>query len=99
MYYDSTAGLCTACGLLELAKYVSPTEAKMYTEAAIELLKATDANFCDYSENEDALVLMGTERYPTLEEYRRGVHIPIIYGDFFFVEALCKLRGMDFLIW
>ena len=64
VYYDSTAGLCTACGLLELAKYVSPTEAKMYTEAAIELLKATDANFCDYSENEDALVLKQLRQYP-----------------------------------
>ena len=97
VYYDSTAGVCTACGLLEIAKYVPVTEAKMYTEAAINILKATDENFCDYTEDEDALVLMGTERYP--HESMKGVHIPIIYGDFFFVEALCKLRGTDFLIW
>ena len=71
----------------------------MYTEAAINLLKATDEHFCNYSEEEDALVLMGTERYPHNEQEEKGVHIPIVYGDFFYVEALCKLKGVDFLIW
>lgn len=97
VYYDSTAGVCTACGLLEIAKYVSEAEAEMYTEAAINLLKATDEEFCDYSEGEDALVKMGTERYPL--ESMKGVHIPIIYGDFFYAEAMAKLRGDEFLIW
>ncbi|MDD6762991.1 MAG: glycoside hydrolase family 88 protein [Clostridiales bacterium] len=97
VYYDSTAGVCAACGLLEIAKYVPEDQAKNYTEAAINLLKATDENFCDYDENTDALVLCGTERYPL--ENMNGVHIPIIYGDFFYVEALLKLKGNDFLIW
>ena len=99
VYYDSTAGVCTACGLLEIAKYVDEAEAKRYTEAAINILKATDEHFCNYSDDEDALVLMGSERYPNEKNQGRGLHIPIIYGDFFFVEALCKLKGMDFLIW
>lgn len=99
VYYDSTAGVCTACGLLEIAKYVSEEEAKYYTEEAINILKACDEHFCNYEEDEDALVLMGTERYPHTDAGRRGLHIPIIYGDFFFVEALCKLKGREFLIW
>ena len=99
VYYDSTAGVCTACGLLEIAKYVSEEEAKYYTEEAINILKACDEHFCNYEEDEDALVLMGSERYPHTEAGRRGLHIPIIYGDFFFVEALCKLKGREFLIW
>ena len=99
VYYDSTAGVCTACGLLEIAKYVSEAEAQRYTEAAINILKACDKHFCNYEENEDALVLMGTERYPHNENEMRGLHIPIIYGDFFFVEALCKLKGRAFFIW
>ncbi len=97
VYYDSTAGVCTACGLLELAKNVETEKAKEYTETAIELLKATDKFFCDYSDREDALVLKGSERYPTDSDY--GLHIPIIYGDFFFVEAMAKLKGNEFLIW
>ncbi len=97
VYYDSTAGVCAACGLLELSKYVSDAESKMYTSVAIKILKATEENFCDFCENTDCLVLMGTERYPHLSQ--KGVHIPIIYGDFFFVEAMLKLNGEKFLIW
>lgn len=97
IYYDSTAGVCAACGMLEIAKHVSEEKAKMYTESAIKILKATDENFCDYDENTDSLVLFGTERYP--HESMKGVHIPIIYGDFFFVEAILKLKGNNFLIW
>ena len=100
VYYDSTAGVCAACGMLEIAKYVSEEESKKYTEAAINILKACDEHFCNYEENEDALVLMGSERYPNSpEQEAQVVHKPIIYGDFFFVEALLKLRGDDFFIW
>ncbi len=97
LYYDSTAGVCAACGILEIAKYVSSEEAKAYTKAAINILKATDEHFADYSEKQDALVLMGSEMYP--HDSKKGLHIPIIYGDFFYVEAMLKLKGNDFLIW
>ena len=97
--YDSTAGVCAACGMLEIAKHVAEEEAAYYTEEAINILKACDEHFCNYGEEEDALVLMGSERYPHDEDEMKGVHIPIIYGDFFFVEALCKLKGREFLIW
>lgn len=99
VYYDSTAGLCTACGLLEIAKYVSDSEARMYTEAAINILKAVDKEWANYDENIDYLVGMGTERYPFNEKARQTVHIPIVYGDFFYVEAMLKLRGNQFFIW
>lgn len=99
LYYDSTAGVCAACGILEIAKHVSEEEGRRYTQEAINILKATDEHFCSYTEDEDALVLMGSELYPSKDEYRVGLHIPIIYGDFFFVEALCKLKGRDFFIW
>ena len=97
--YDSTAGVCTACGLLELAKYVSEKEAQSYTQEAINILKACDEKFCNYEDDEDALVLMGTECYPKSDAEWKGVHIPMIYGDFFFVEAMLKLKGNEFFIW
>lgn len=99
VYYDSTAGVCAACGMIEIARHVSGSEADAYLAGALNLLKATDENFCDYSDQEDALVLMGTEAYPKTEKQMKGVHIPIIYGDFFFVEALLKLQNEEFLIW
>ena len=99
VYYDSTAGVCAACGMLEIAKYVSVEEGRKYTQEAINILKACDEHFCNYEEEEDALVLMGSERYPLDEKGRKGLHIPIIYADFFFVEALTKLKGSEFFIW
>lgn len=91
--YDSTAGVCAACGLIELARALDDVEGECYADAAIELLKVCEAEFCNWEENEDSIVQMGTEAYT------RGIHKPIIYGDFFFVEALLKLKGNEFLIW
>lgn len=99
VYYDSTAGVCTACGLIEIAKYVSEAESEMYLDAAIKILKAAEEHFCDFSEEEDSILQKGTVSYPLREEMMANVHIPLIYGDFFLVEAICKLRGDDFLIW
>jgi len=99
VYYDSTAGMCAACGILELAKLVDAGEGRRYAWEALELLKACCRAFCDFSDGQDAVVLMGSERYPHDDYGRRGLHIPIIYGDFFLCEALTKLRGSDFLIW
>ncbi|MBO7213858.1 MAG: glycoside hydrolase family 88 protein [Clostridia bacterium] len=90
VYYDSTAGAICACGLIEIAKI---TKNSQYLTEAINILKALDKNFASYSLDEDALLLMGSE------SYRKGIHIPIIYGDFFFVEAILKLKGSSFLIW
>lgn len=99
VYYDSTAGMCAACGILEIAKHVPSEDAKHYTREAITLLQACCRQFCNFGEEEDAIVLMGSERYPHNDYGFRGLHIPIIYGDFFFTEAILKLRGSDFLIW
>ena len=34
-----------------------------------------------------------------ISEAQAGVHISIIYGDYFYAEALLKLLGSDFLPW
>ena len=94
VYYDSTAGVITACGLIEISKILSDSK---YFTAAMRVLKETDEKCCDYTESTDSIVGMGSVRYPHKEN--NAVHIPIIYGDFYFVEALCKLLGKDFLIW
>ena len=39
--------------------------------------------------------MMGTERY----HGEVGRHIPIIYGDYFFIEAISKMRGNKYQIW
>lgn len=93
--YDTTAGACAACGLLEIARNVPEYEGKMYYNAAIKILKAMDEKFCDYTLDEDSVVQYGTERY--VADGKKGVHIPIIYGDYYFAEAIYKLKGFDLL--
>lgn len=99
LYYDSTAGVIAACGIIEIAKALGGERGEYYMGEAIKILKATDEHFCNYTDDEDALVLMGSEAYPTKPSLYNKQHMPIIYGDFFFVEALTKLKGSDFLIW
>lgn len=91
--YDSTAGACAACGLIEIANNVDPYEQKLYLKAALNILKAMDKSFCDYGDDTDYVLGMGTE------QYKCGHHMSIIYGDFFFAEALHKLRGFENNIW
>ena len=42
----------------------------------------------------------GTVRYPCDgDERKAGVHISIIYGDFFYTEAILKILGSEFNPW
>ena len=93
LYYDSTAGAIAACGLIELSKLVDEEEKARFLFVALNILKAMESQWCDWSEDEDSILQMGSEAYT------RGIHMPIIYGDMFFVEAILKLRGTNFLIW
>lgn len=94
--YDSTAGAVAACGLIEIAKNVGEYESNIYMNAAVKILKAMEEKFCDFDENTDPVLMMGTEAYKSPET---GKHIPIIYGDYYFAEAIYKLRGGDILFW
>lgn len=101
VYYDSTAGACAACGMLELGKLLPEGEGGMYTNAAINILKAMTEKFANFDTECDNLLDYGTERYPIagVTPEQAGVHINIIYGDFFYVEAILKMLGSDFMIW
>ena len=93
LYYDSTAGAISACGLIELAKLVDGAESEKYISSAVNVLKAMEQNWCDWTDEEDAVLLMGSEAYTW------GIHKTIIYGDYFFAEAILKLKGSSFLAW
>lgn len=96
--YDSTAACCAACGLIEIAKCVQENEKYIYFHAAECILKAVDQYFCNYDEEVDYVVGYGTARYPENGTIP-NVHVPMIYGDYFYVEALYKLRENKMLFW
>ena len=99
-YYDSTAGACAACGLLELGRVLPEYYGGIYTNAAVNILRAME-KFCNFDPERDDMLGYGTDRCPR-EPFKFencGVHIPIIYGDFFYTEALLKIMGSEFFMW
>ena len=98
VYYDSTAGAIAACGMIEIAKAVGENEGGMYMNAAINILKAMREKFMNFDPETDDMLGYGTTMYPT-EGKRPGIHISIIYGDYFYTEAILKLLGSEFLPW
>lgn len=95
--YDSTAAMCTVCGLLEIAGHVDENEARFYTEAAYRILRACDEKFCNWDPAADSIVGGGTFFYhdPT----GQNTEIPIIYADYYFIEAILRLKGKDLFEW
>lgn len=94
VYYDTTAGVCAACGLLELSEHVKPLEKELYVQSALECLKGIEF-FCCWDPDKDAVLDGGSARYDRASDRE----VPIIYGDYFLTEAILRLSGKSFLIW
>jgi unsaturated chondroitin disaccharide hydrolase len=93
---DSSAGACAACGLLKIAELVSESEAKSYRLAGERILESLYRNYGAYEDaNEEGLILHGTSHYPE----RRHLDVPLIYGDYYYVEGLARLRGGHSIPW
>ena len=93
---DASAGAIAACGLIEIANSVSEYEREIYLRAAIRILKALDAHCCNWDEADDAIVY-GCMDYYHLAGPEEPGHF--IYADYFFTEAMYKLKGNAILFW
>ena len=62
--------------------------------AAMATLKALDAQCADWRPAYPAILTRCTGSY-----HGNDHNIAMIYADFFFTEAVLKLRGDDFLFW
>lgn len=92
--YDTTAGVCAACGLLEIAQTVGEFEKPLYVYPALQILKAIEKQYCNWNSEEDAIVGGGSAAY-----FSDDIDVPIIYGDYFFIEAVLRLLGKDIHLW
>ncbi|PAE12233.1 glycosyl hydrolase family 88 [Niallia circulans] len=93
--WDTSAGVCAACGFLEIAKHVSSFEKQLYIDAAINILKATEEKYANWNVEEDSIIDFATGAYHD----EANTEVPIIYADYYFVEAILRLQESDFLIW
>ena len=94
--YDSTAALISAYGLLEIAGHASDHERELYRGAAYKMLTSAEKAFADWDGETDGIIGKGTAAY---HGQANDTEVPIIYGDYFFTEAVLRLLGKDFFIW
>ena len=94
VYYDTSAGLIAACGMLEIARCVNVYEKELYFEAALAILKETAKQHVDFTAESQYIVEDSTEAY-----FHARHNIPMVYADYYFTEALYKLRGNQLLFW
>ena len=90
---DNIAGACAACGFLELHKLTGKAE---YRAAAEKLLDGLIDHCVDFGDQYCGLLTHCTAAY---HDDNVGTHTNITYGDYFFVEALCKVKGCDPMLW
>jgi unsaturated chondroitin disaccharide hydrolase len=86
MYIDTTAGAIAASGLIDIAQMVSIQEKDLYLNAATNILKALVDKELDLTLDTDNLLRNGSE------SYWGNKHMSIIYGDYYLMEAVLKLR-------
>jgi unsaturated chondroitin disaccharide hydrolase len=95
-FRDSSAGACAASGLLLLAEKVAESEAPVYRENAIRMLESLYKHYGAWDDPaEEGLILHGTSHYPE----GKNIDVPLIYGDYFFVEGLARLKGLPHIFW
>lgn len=90
---DSSSASIVVCGLLEMAKYVEPNEAKEYRTLAGQMLKSlVDAYAVKAGKPGTGLVRHGT--YSKKSPYNtctpEGVDECVSWGDYFYLEALTR---------
>ncbi len=91
---DSTASAIAACGLIEISKILNDKGDDVYMDAALTLLKALSEKRCNWDMDTDHIVEKCTEAF-----YRGKHEIAIIYGDYYFIEAIWKLTAEELFIW
>ncbi|NMM94119.1 glycoside hydrolase family 88 protein [Bifidobacterium oedipodis] len=95
VYWDALADVIVACGLIDIAEQVPELERHLYLDWAVRILKAVEAEWCDWAPERDGLVQMCTGCYHNENDRE----VPMMYGDYYFVEAVLHLAGKAMRIW
>lgn len=90
---DDIAAGVMASALLDLAALV-PEQAQPCLEAALRMLHALDETSADWAPETDPITLNGTAGY-----HLPGRNQNFVYADYYFVEAVLKLKGSSICLW
>ena len=91
---DSTAAAIAACGMLEIEKAVPEGEKPFYRQTAMKLLRALEEKRTNWDTGADYILENGSVAY-----HDEKHNFPIVYGDYFFTEAVFKLCGKELFMW
>lgn len=87
---DTSAATCAASGMLELAELLSPLEGAVYRRGAENILLSLSKHYATWDQpDHEAILIAGTGHFPNGE----NIDVSLIYGDYYFVESIAKLRG------
>ncbi|WJH33801.1 glycoside hydrolase family 88 protein [Paenibacillus sp. CC-CFT747] len=87
---DSSAASCAASGLLELADALPGIEGSLYRREAERILLSLTRNYGTWENPaHEAILLAGTGNKPA----GQNINVSLIYGDYYYVEAIAKLSG------
>lgn len=93
--WEDSCGACViAGGLIELAGQTEGAEKQRYLENACKILKTIAAVRADWGTDCDAIVQNCSASY-----HDKRHHVTMSYADYFFMEAVFKLAGMEFKMW
>lgn len=92
---DTSAAACAACGLLELGDCAADEiDRKRYREQGENIVKALYDLWWKEPDDEGMLG-GGTFNYPA----GKGINESLIYGDYFYTEALTRLLAKPVIFW
>ncbi|WP_406683231.1 glycoside hydrolase family 88 protein [Seonamhaeicola sp. MEBiC1930] len=88
---DASAAAVVACGLFELVNLLENEELKAkYFEAGKKLVQELSSSEYLSGDENQALLLHSTGHYPKNSE----IDVPIIYADYYYMEALLRLKKL-----
>ncbi|MFC5450060.1 glycoside hydrolase family 88 protein [Paenibacillus aestuarii] len=89
---DTSAASCAASGLIELASFLPGAEGNLYRQSAERILLSLTQHYGTWDRPEhEAILLEGTGNKPA----GQNVNVSLIYGDYYYVEAIAKLLGWE----
>ena len=92
---DSTAAAIAACGMLEIELHTeNEEEKKFFHDTAIRLLKSLEEHRCNWDEKTDNILEKCSVAY-----HDENHNFSIVYGDYYFTEAILKLCDKDLFLW
>lgn len=93
---DSSASAITVCGILEMQKYVNDADINRFSKIGAHIMHSLIDKYAATADmNTDGLLLRGTGSVP----HNIAVDKPTLYGDYFYLEAILRLKKKDWKIY